>query len=178
MAVRFAAKILMLSGGLALGACTMPDTDSFRLPDTASLFTARTVVNVRERQLPPVAPEDLVDAGGRCAGATVPPAAGDQASAQGGVPLQQAGIPMVPAAIALEMSECDVVKRAGFPEKVVIGTNDRNERTATLTYIGGQRPGIYSFTAGRLISMERAPEPPPSARPAKKPAKQPPKRAA
>ena len=57
---------------------------------------------------------------------------------------------MIPAAIALEMSECDVVKRAGIAEKVEIGTNERRERTATLTYIRGQRPGIYHFTAGRL----------------------------
>lgn len=173
MAVRFAARILFLSGGLALGACTLPDSESFRAPDASTLFAARSVTNIRERQLPPVAPEDLVDANGRCAGATVP---GD-ASAQGGVSLPEAGIPMVPATIALEMSECDVVKRAGFAEKVVIGTNDRNERTATLTYINGPRPGIYSFTAGRLISMERAPEPPPSAKP-RKPTRPPPKRPA
>ena len=58
-----------------------------------------------------------------------------------------------------------------------IGANDRNERTATLTYINGQRPGIYNFTAGRLSSMERAPEPAAPAKPAKKQAK-PVKRAA
>jgi hypothetical protein len=78
---------------------------------------------------------------------------------------------MIPAAIALEMSECDVVKRAGIAEKVDIGTNERQERTATLTYIKGQRPGIYRFTAGRLASMELAPEAPGPAKPAKKPAK-------
>ena len=61
---------------------------------------------------------------------------------------------MIPAAIALEMSECDVVKRAGIAEKVEIGTNERRERTATLTYIKGQRPGIYHFTAGAWQSME------------------------
>ena len=66
---------------------------------------------------------------------------------------------MIPSAIALEMSECDVVKRAGFPERVEIGANERNERTATLTYIGGARPGIYVFVDGRLTSMERGPEP-------------------
>ena len=47
------------------------------------------------------------------------------------------GIPG-PAAIALEMTECDVVKRAGVAERVEIGTNDRRERTATLTYISGR----------------------------------------
>jgi hypothetical protein len=75
------------------------------------------------------------------------------------------------------MTECDVVKRAGIAEKVEIGANGRSERTATLTYLKGQRPGIYYFTAGRLASMELAPEPPAPAKPAKKPAK-PTKRAA
>jgi hypothetical protein len=63
------------------------------------------------------------------------------------------------------MSECDVVKRAGSPEQVQIGANDRNERTAVLTYIRGPRPGIYHFTSGRLTLMERAPEPPPQPKP-------------
>ena len=78
---------------------------------------------------------------------------------------------MIPAAIALEMSECDVVKRAGIAERVEIGTNERKERTARLTYVNGQRPGIYNFAAGRLTSMERAPEPAAPAKPGKKPAK-------
>jgi hypothetical protein len=104
-----------------------------------------------------VADADLVDANGSCAGAVAPAIASGE------------GAPAVPAAIALEMSECDVVKRAGIAEKVEIGANERRERTATLTYINGQRPGIYYFTAGRLISMERAPEPPAAAN-RKKPA--------
>ena len=75
------------------------------------------------------------------------------------------------------MTECDVVKRAGIATKVEIGANDRRERTATLTYIGGERPGIYTFTDGRLKSMELGPEPPPQ-KTAKKPVKPPAKRAA
>ena len=71
--------------------------------------------------LPPVAQADLVDASGNCAGAYVP-AAG---AGQDNVSLQQAGVPLIPAAIALEMSECDVVKRAGIAEKVDIGVNDQ-----------------------------------------------------
>ena len=79
---------------------------------------------------------------------------------------------MIPAAIALEMTECDVVKRAGIAGRVEIGTNERRERTATLTYINGQRPGIYHFTAGRLPrwSSARATR---AAKPAKKPASPP-----
>ena len=60
---------------------------------------------------------------------------------------------MIPTAVALEMTECDVVKRAGFPERVDIGSTERNERQVTLTYTGGTRPGVYMFVAGRLKSM-------------------------
>ena len=176
-AVRFTAKISLLSAVFALGACAMPDMDSFRAPDAATLFRPMSVTNYRDTQLGPVPADDLVDANGRCAGASVPPApAGDPASGQSNVSLQEAGVPMIPAAIALEMSECDVVKRAGFAEKVDIGANERRERSVTLTYINGPRPGIYYFTDGRLKSMERAPEPPPKT--AKKPARPPAKRAA
>ena len=170
--MRFAVRLSLLPIVLALGACSaLPDADSFRAPDASTLFRPLSVANYKDRVLPPVAPEDLVDAGGNCAGATVPAAAGGDQPGQGNVSLQQAGVPMIPAAIALEMSECDVVKRAGIAERVELGTNERNERTARLTYINGQRPGIYNFAAGRLTSMERAPEPPAPAKPAKKPAK-------
>jgi uncharacterized lipoprotein YmbA len=54
---------------LCLGACAMPDTDSFRLPDAATLFTPRSVTNFKDMTLSPVAPADLVDANGSCAGA-------------------------------------------------------------------------------------------------------------
>ena len=154
--------MLPVALALCLGACALPDTDSFRAPDTSALFRATSVTNYKDRVLPPVAAADLVDASGGCAGAV--PAASEE-------------VPMIPAAIALEMSECDVVKRAGTAEKVEIGTNERRERTALLTYTRGPRPGIYHFTAGRLAAMELAPEPAASSKPPKKPAK-PPKRSA
>jgi hypothetical protein len=158
MTVRFSAMISTLSIGLALGACTMPDTDSFRAPDASALFAARSVSNYRDKVLPPVTAADLVDANGSCAGA-------------------DASIPPVPAAIALDMTECDVAKRAGVATRAEIGTNDRRERTATLTYTGGDRPGIYNFIEGRLKSMELGPDQPAAPKVAKKPAK-PAKRAA
>ena len=163
--------LLALPVAFALGACALPDFESFRAPSPDAIFRPRSVTNVKDRVLPPVAADDLVDASGRCAGAYVPPAepAGGQPGSQAAA--QQAGVPMIPGAIALEMSECDVVKRAGFPERVEIGAGERNERTATLTYMGGPRPGIYSFVEGRLKSMERGPEPPPAPKTAKKPAK-------
>jgi hypothetical protein len=72
------------------------------------------------------------------------------------------------AGIALEMSECDVVQRAGPPDNIDISANARGERIAVLTYGRGERPGIYRFVAGRLVSIERGPEPPAPERPAKK----------
>jgi hypothetical protein len=168
--------LLVLPAAFALGACALPDIDSFRAPTADALFRPLSVTNVKDRVLPPVAPDDMVDASGRCAGAYVPPS-GSGADQPVGRPetVQQAGVPMIPSAVALDMSECDVVKRAGFPERVEIGANERNERTARLTYTGGARPGVYAFVDGRLKSMERGPEPVAPARPAKKPAKPAPK---
>jgi hypothetical protein len=163
VAVRIAVKFSTLSLVLAVGACAMPDTDSFRAPDASALFRPLSVTNYKDKVLSPVTPADLVDAGGNCAGALAPAAASGEAA--------------VPSVIALEMTECDVVKRVGIAERVAIGTNERRERTATLTYINGQRPGIYHFTAGRLAAMDAAPEPPGAPKTAKKPAK-PAKRAA
>jgi hypothetical protein len=165
--------LLALPAALALCACALPDFDSFRAPTADAIFRPLSVTNVKDKVLPPVAPDDLVDASGRCAGAYVPPAesAGDQPGSQSPMTAQQAAVPMIPSPIALEMSECDVVKRAGFPERVDIGAGGRNERTATLTYVSGPRPGVYSFVEGRLKSMERGPEPAPAPKTAKKPAK-------
>jgi hypothetical protein len=158
------ARILVLSAVLALGACAMPDFDSFRSPDAATIFRPLSVTNLSEKTLPPVAAADMVDSEGGCAGAMASLSASD-----GGAPADQGGAPgmALTGAIALDMTECDVVKRAGAPERVELGTNARNERTAVLTFIRGARPGIYHFTAGRLTSMERAPEPPAPPRPAR-----------
>ena len=65
------------------------------------------------------------------------------------------------------MSECEVVYRAGAPSSVQIGSLPNGDRTAVLTFESGPRPGIYRFASGRLVSVERAPEPPPSPRQSK-----------
>jgi hypothetical protein len=109
------------------------------------------------RELRPVTSADLVDPQGQCAG-------GQNAAAQGG--------------IALEMTECEVVGRAGAPENVQLGTNERGERSVVLTYSGGPRPGIYRFAGGRLYAIERGEEPPqPEPAKPKKPAPKKPKSA-
>lgn len=129
----------------------------------------------------PVRPEDLVNADGSCA-----PAAPEAAQAQAAAPAQPAepvpdrlqgdGGGAAPAAspqeiggIALGMTECQAVRRAGQPGNVEIGT-EGTERKVVLTYLSGPWPGIYTFTSGRLKTIAMAPvQEKPKAAPKKKP---------
>jgi hypothetical protein len=108
--------------------------------------------------LPPPAPGELIGPEGQCAGGAA--AAAGTADGGGALGLLQGGI-------ALQMTECDVVRRAGAPEKIEYPPN-RFERAVMLTYIRGPRPGIYNFLGGRLVAIDRAPEPPAAPKPAKK----------
>jgi hypothetical protein len=67
-------------------------------------------------------------------------------------------------AVSLGMTECQLVQLAGQTSMIDIGTNERGERTAVITYPEGERAGTYRFTSGTLVSIEA---PPPSAKPAK-----------
>ena len=144
----------------------------------------------------PVAPEDLVGPDGRCgaaaevAQASAPPPATPAAQADrpvGSVAGDLAGAPMpagnvaianpagpeaspppVLGGIALGMTECQAVRRAGDPGNVAISAGEKGERQVVLTYLSGTWPGIYRFNDGRLKVIERAPAPP---EPAKKPPK-------
>lgn len=152
-----------------LGACAMPDMDSFKAPDSSAFFRQYSMSGVKEKQLKAVSGEDLVDSEGRCAFASAAPPAEPGAVQTDAAP----GVPLVPQGVSLEMTECEVVKRIGPAERAEIGSNG-SERTAVLTYIHGARPGIYHFVAGRLSSIERAPEPPAPQKPApRKPAPKP-----
>lgn len=76
-----------------------------------------------------------------------------------------------PSGIALQMTECQVVQVAGYTDRVEIGANERGQRAVTLTYLSGDRPGIYRFIGGRLASMERVAEQPQQAKKPQKPTK-------
>jgi hypothetical protein len=137
----------------------------------------------------PVAAEDLVGADGRCfsrAVAEAPqapakppgePAVGSMAGDLAGAPMPAGaaapaeidpGLPEVVGGIALGMSECDAVRRAGVPSNVSIGVGDNNDRKVVLTYLAGPWPGIYTFGSGRLREISAAPvQPKPPAKPAK-----------
>lgn len=158
----------------------------------------------------PVGAESLVGADGRCAMAeqtaqamappvAQPPAdrpvgsmAGDLAGAPmspmaAAPPVAEPGAPQVMGGIALGMTECQAVARAGTPGNVAITGGDQGERNVVLTYLSGPWPGIYRFSDGRLKVIDRAPvppeapKPPPKKKTSKKPvkptaAKQPPER--
>jgi len=64
--------------------------------------------------------------------------------------------------VALGHTECDVVRGIGAPAGVNLSNNERGDRVSVVTYSQGQRAGIYTFTAGRLTSIERGPEPLPT----------------
>ena len=154
MLLRLLAVALLAS---AVAACSVPD---FSMPKFGGLprFESLSVASApAPDEVRPVTAADLVGPQGQCAGS-----APDSGLAQGG--------------IALQMTECDVVKRAGTPENVQVGTNQRGERTVTLTYNSGPRPGIYHFSGGRLYDIDRVeqpPEPPKPAKPKKPAAKKP-----
>ena len=76
-----------------------------------------------------------------------------------------------PRGISIAMTECQVVGIAGYTDRIEVSANERGERVVTLTYLSGDRPGIYHFRSGRLVSMERVAEPPQAKKPQTKTAK-------
>lgn len=114
----------------------------------------------------PVTAGDLVSAEGACPGmASAGVASNANASSEG------AAVPTTTGGVALGHTECDVVRGIGAPESVNISNNARGDRVAVINWSRGQRAGIYTFTAGRLTSIERGAEPavePVPAKPKKK----------
>jgi hypothetical protein len=142
---------LACAGAFALGLAVSGCSESFSIVDItpqAPKFELKSLPSIPPRVLGPPA---LLGPDGSCAGS-------NQGEFAGG-------------GIALEMSECDVVQRAGPPDGMDFSTTVRGERAAVLTYARGERAGIYRFVAGRLKSIERGAEPPASERPAKKKAR-------
>ena len=114
-------------------------------------------------------PEDYVTAEGFCPGMTPPGApAGANALADGAA---AAPPPSTTGTVALGHTECDVVRGIGAPDSVNLSRNERGDRLTVINYSRGQRAGIYTFTAGRLSSIERGPEPVAQPKPVKPKAK-------
>jgi hypothetical protein len=136
----------------ALGACSsdlslnnltlVPKPETLmRKPDWATFSAGKNDFAMR-----PLTSADFVNQDGQCAGAA------DQTGAEGAAPV---------GGIALQMTECEVVRRAGPVEKIDISADERGERTVVLSYLRGSAAGVYRFVGGRLVSIERAPGPPP-----------------
>jgi len=100
----------------------------------------------------PVTAEDLVSADGACPG--MAPSANALTDGAAGAPPPAGGT------VALLHTECDVVRGIGAPDSVNISTAPGGGRMAVVTYLRGPRAGIYTFTGGRLSSVEAAPEQP------------------
>jgi hypothetical protein len=118
----------------------------------------------------PVTPEDLISADGMCPGMN-PPAAPADANALSDANAPAAPQPVRTGVVALGHTECDVARGAGNPDNVSLSNNPRGDRVAVLTYARGPRAGLYTFTAGRLSSIERVPqaaEPPKAGKPRQK----------
>lgn len=143
---------------LLIAACSSDVSNINILPKLGNFESLSVGSAVPDRELRPVTTADLVGPQGQCAGSGQ-----DAALTQGG--------------IALQMTECEVVRRAGAPENIELGSTGQGERAVTLTYNNGPRPGIYRFAGGRLYAVERTQEPPPEPPKAKKPPAKKPKSA-
>jgi hypothetical protein len=114
-------------------------------------------------------PDDYVTAEGFCPGMAPPGAPADANALTEGA--AAAPPPSTTGTVALGHTECDVVRGIGAPESVNLSKNERGDRLAVINYSRGQRAGIYTFTAGRLSSIERGPEPVAQPKPVKPKAK-------
>ena len=144
----------------ALGACSsdlslnnltlVPKPETLmRKPDWATFSAGKNDITLR-----PLTSADFVNQDGQCAAASEQArGSADAAGAEGAAPI---------GGIALQMTECEVVRRAGPVEKIDISADERGERTVVLSYLRGSAAGIYRFVGGRLVSIERAPGPPPA----------------
>ncbi len=165
---------LMLA--VALSGCANPDvfdsnerwfSRSFDLTGRNGGYTFSELKDTSERNRS-VDANDLVSPNGACppspaSAAPAAPAAAGPGVMPNGSPTETVAPSLLGAPVALGMTECQVVDRAGAPTSVQIGSNPNGDRTALVTYDSGPRPGIYHFERGRLMDMDRvavaAPEP-------------------
>jgi hypothetical protein len=172
---------------LTLAACSL-DSGLFSKSDSKTDATfALNQAPKGENRHRVVTANDLIDANGHCSGEAGPAApqalnftAGPQTWPATPNPSPGAATgtaPPVRTGVALGMTECEVVRALGHTDRIEISTNERGLRSVTLTYLTGERQGIYRFESGQLDSLERvdeAPAAPKAAKPKKAVKKQPP----
>jgi len=136
---------------------------------------ARATAAAEAAPEPPTADRSVGSVAGDLAGAPMPAGSPPAAPARTPTaPVPDRLEPETPAAppapalaggIALGMTECQVVRRAGAPSSVDIGADDKGERKVLITYAGGTWPGIYHFQSGRLKEIDALPTPEKPAKP-------------
>ena len=153
---------------VALGGCANVDLETsqswFAKPldvtgRNAGGYTFSELADTRQHQRP-ITARDLVDGNGACpppAAPQTPTASGNPAAAAPAAPGTTSSLD---SGIALGMSECDVVFRAGSPAAVQLGSKPNGDRTAVLTFNSGPRSGIYRFERGALVEMDAVAAPP------------------
>jgi hypothetical protein len=141
------ATLAAVATALFLGGCAAGDYDTngwFSKP--VDLLGRNGGYNFSQlggaKQERPVTANDLVDASGACPTAPVPEAQAAAANPGPSAP----GAPDEPAQL-----------RGG----VAVGNNQSGERTSTMRFTSGPRPGVYRFVGGRLAEMDRVAEPTP-----------------
>jgi hypothetical protein len=147
--------VLALAVSGCSGASDLLSKDNEWFSGSSRLFIRNVSIDT-----PPLTPDkaitsdDLVSAEGGCSG-MAPPGAPADANASSAAPV--AG-----SSVALGHTECDVVRGIGAPDSVNI-SGGGDARVATVTWLHGARSGIYTFTGGRLSSVEKGPDagPPP-----------------
>lgn len=122
--------------------------------------TGRLFIRNVSIETPPLSPDtpitaaDIISADGACPGMGQGPGdANALANGASGAPPSTSGT------VALGHTECDVVRGIGAPDNFSFSNNARGDRVAVVSFSRGARAGIYTFTGGRLTSIERGPEP-------------------
>jgi hypothetical protein len=154
---------------LAGGGCSSSSIDSNPFAQASSIFKHDTTTFVGRKSSQVVTAEDLITADGTCSGGPAPALTPEyqpdpavqpdgtvgQASRSAALPENNDALLRPALGIALGMTECEVARRAGMPERVEVGADDRGERAVVLSYMRGERAGIYRFREGRLFTIER-----------------------
>jgi hypothetical protein len=189
--VEFRANDVRIVGALgialALGGCANVDLENkdawfskpFQIVSRSGGYTFSDLQDAKERARP-ISANDLVASNGSCPASAAQPVpqqapVAEAANQPGGAaPTTDTSVPLSDG-VALGMSECDVVLRAGAPSAVQIDKAPNGDRISELTFNTGPRPGIYHFQAGTLMEVERVQVPPAPTQTAKKKPASPPK---
>jgi hypothetical protein len=151
---------LLVSGVFAVAGCTGENKVKLWDPHSPPEWAVSSI----EKDTPVArvgSIRDVIDSDGRCMGAGISAMKDqDQRNLPGRMPS--------PTAIIFDMTECEVVKRIGPPDRIDIGVNARGERATGLTYANAERAGLYRFRSGRLYSIERLAEPRVESKPARR----------